>query len=67
MRPIVVMYEELAIPKGLTKDQQIKHTKNVVDYLAGCEVNLARDSDDPVVARVSIIKSLFLTFFNTDW
>ena len=67
MRPIVVMYEEMAIPKGLTKDQQIEHTKNAVDYLAGREVNLARDSDDPVVARVSIIRSLFLTFFNTDW
>ena len=64
---MILLYEEMSLPSGLTKKQQIEHTKNAVDYLAGREVNLARDSDDPVVARVSIIRSLFLTFFNTDW
>ena len=61
VRLIVLLYKEMAIPEGLTTKQQIEHTKKAVTLLVGKEVNLVRDSDDPVVRTVSRRITLFLT------
>ena len=68
VRPMVLLYKEMATPSGLTKKQQIAHTKKAVTILAGEEVNLAWDSDDPVVAKsFTIYCVISLIFLNADW